>query len=51
MDDVRVELRLEVVPLQEPVTGVVHAPDGAEHEFSGWSELFGVLQSLLMDGR
>ena len=36
-------LRLEVANGGEPVTGVVRAPDGTAHEFSGWSELFAVL--------
>lgn len=40
-------LRLEVASGCEPVTGVVRAPDGAAYEFSGWSELFAVLQTLL----
>lgn len=40
-----VVVRLEVVSGQEPVTGLVHAQDGV-HEFSGWSELFAVLQLL-----
>jgi hypothetical protein len=39
-------VRLEVVSGQEPVTGLVHA-GGAAHEFSGWSELFAVLQRVL----
>jgi len=39
-------VRLEVVSGQEPVTGLVHAGDGV-HEFSGWSELFAVLQLVL----
>jgi hypothetical protein len=41
-----VVLRLEVVSGQEPVTGLVRAADEA-FEFSGWSELFAVLQTLL----
>jgi hypothetical protein len=41
-----VVLRLEVVTGQETVTGVVRAA-GEVHEFSGWSELFAVLQGLL----
>ncbi len=41
-----VVLRLEVVSGQEPVTGVVRAA-GEAFEFSGWSELFAVLQTLL----
>lgn len=40
-----VVVRLEVVSGKEPVTGLVHARDGV-HEFSGWSELFAVLQVL-----
>jgi hypothetical protein len=40
-------LTLEVFGGQEPVTGKVSAPDGTEHAFSGWSELFAVLATLL----
>ena len=36
---------------QEPLTGAVCVADGAEHEFSGWSELFAVLQTLLAPSR
>jgi hypothetical protein len=39
-------VRLEVVSGLEPVTGRVHARD-AVLEFSGWSELFAVLQGVL----
>jgi hypothetical protein len=42
-----VVLRLEVARGGEPVTGVVRAPDGSPHEFSGWSELFAVLAAVL----
>jgi hypothetical protein len=53
MDDGgRIVLRLEVDRGdQEPLTGAVCVADGAEHEFSGWSELFAVLQTLLAPGR
>jgi hypothetical protein len=53
MDDGgRIVLRLEVDRGdQEPLTGEVCVADGAEHEFSGWSELFAVLQTLLAPGR
>jgi len=40
-------LRLEVAGDREPVTGVVRAPDGTAYEFSGWSELFAVLATVL----
>ena len=46
------KLQLEVVNGdQEPLTGLVRAPDGRAHEFSGWSELFAVLQTLLAGRR
>jgi hypothetical protein len=49
MDDGgRIVLRLEVDRGDhEPLTGAVCVPGGSEHEFSGWSELFAVLQTLL----
>jgi hypothetical protein len=49
MDDGdRIVLRLEVDPGDhEPLAGAVCVPGGPEHEFSGWSELFAVLQTLL----
>jgi len=44
-----VVLQLEVLRAdQEPMSGVVRAPDGRPHEFSGWSELFAVLRTLLV---
>jgi hypothetical protein len=47
-DGGRIVLRLEVVSGdQEPLTGAVRLAGGPEHEFSGWSELFAVLQTLL----
>jgi hypothetical protein len=53
MDDGgRIVLRLEVESGdQDPLTGAVCEPDGPEHEFSGWSELFAVLQTLLAESR
>ena len=51
-DNGRIVLQLEVVRGdEEPVTGLVRAPDGREYEFSGWSELFAVLQTLLPQSR
>ena len=49
MDDGgRIVLRLEVDSSDhEPLTGAVCVPGGSEYEFSGWSELFAVLQTLL----
>ena len=45
-------LQLEVVKGdQEPLTGLVRTPDGRAREFSGWSELFAVLQTLLAPSR
>jgi hypothetical protein len=45
-------LQLEVVESdQEPLTGRVRTPDGQAREFSGWSELFAVLQTLLAPNR
>ena len=45
-------LRLEVDSGDHgPLTGAVCVPDGPEHEFSGWSELFAVLQTLLAGRR
>jgi hypothetical protein len=46
-DGAALVLRLEVTGCGEPVTGVVRAPDGTPHEFSGWSELFAVLAKVL----
>jgi hypothetical protein len=40
-------LTIAVARGQEPVTGTVCAPDGTEYPFSGWSELFAVLVTLL----
>ena len=53
MDDgSRIVLRLEVDPGDhEPLSGAVCAPGGTEYKFSGWSELFAVLQTLLAGRR
>lgn len=53
MDDGdRIVLRLEVdADDQEPLTGAVCVPGGPEHEFSGWSELFAALQTVLAGSR
>ena len=53
MDDGgRIVLRLEVDSGDhEPLTGAVCVPGGSEHEFSGWSELFAVLQTVLAGRR
>lgn len=43
----RVVLQLEVtVSDQRPIAGLVRARDGHARAFSGWSELFAVLQVL-----
>ena len=48
----RIVLRLEVDSGDhEPLTGAVCVPGGSEHEFSGWSELFAVLQTVLAGRR
>jgi hypothetical protein len=53
MDDGdRIVLRLEVDSGdQEPLSGAVCVPGGPDHEFSGWSELFAVLQTVLAGSR
>ena len=51
-DDGRIVLRLEMDSGDhEPLTGAVCVPGGCAHEFSGWSELFAVLQTLLAGRR
>lgn len=48
----RIVLRLEVDGgNQEPVTGLVRLAGEPDREFSGWSELFAVLQTLLARSR
>lgn len=40
-------LRLEVITCRgEPISGLVRGCDGVGHEFSGWSEMFAILQRL-----
>jgi hypothetical protein len=48
MDSIsRIVLCLEVITRQgEPISGLVWGCDGVGHEFSGWSEMFAVLQGL-----
>ena len=43
----RVVLRLEVIRSDgQPISGLVWDGDGLAHAFSGWSEMFAVLQTL-----
>lgn len=43
----RIVLRLEVITCcEEPISGLVWSCDGVGHEFSGWSEMFAILQRL-----
>ena len=43
----RVDLRLEaIISDQQPISGLVRADDGRALVFSGWSEMFAVLQTL-----
>ena len=43
----RVDLRLEaIISDQQPISGLVRADDGRALAFSGWSEMFAVLQRL-----
>jgi hypothetical protein len=42
----RVIVRLKVASDHQPICGIARASDGREHPFSGWSELFAVLQQL-----
>jgi len=37
-------LTLELVVSPQPITGLVRRPDRSTERFSGWSELFAVLQ-------
>ena len=43
----RIVLRLEVIRSGgQPISGLVRDSDGLAHAFSGWSEMFAVLQTL-----
>jgi hypothetical protein len=43
----RIVLRLEVITHRgEPISGLVWDCAGVGHEFSGWSEMFAILQGL-----
>ena len=43
----RIILRLEVIRSGgQPISGLVRDGDGLAHAFSGWSEMFAVLQTL-----
>lgn len=50
-DGGRIVLRLEVSCGQEPMSGLVCMAGEPDQEFSGWPELFAVLQSLLARSR
>lgn len=46
----RVVLRLEaIISDQQPIRGLVRASSGHSLTFSGWSEMFAVLQALTCD--
>jgi hypothetical protein len=46
-DTRRVVLRLDVLTSdRQPISGQVQGRDGGVHTFSGWSEMFAVLQTL-----
>jgi hypothetical protein len=45
-DPVRQVLMLELTTTTEPIAGVARSGDQPGHAFSGWSELFAVLQML-----
>jgi hypothetical protein len=40
-------LQLELTSDHQSIAGTVRTSDGSPHPFSGWSELFAVLQQLL----
>jgi hypothetical protein len=43
----RVVLKVDVITGErQPIAGLVRSSNGLEHAFSGWSELFAVLQRL-----
>ena len=43
----RVVLELDVMTSdRQPIAGLVRTGDGLAHAFSGWSEMFAVLQTL-----
>ena len=43
----RIILRLEVIRSGgQPISGLVRDGDGLAHAFSGWSEMFAILQRL-----
>ena len=46
-DPVRLVLTVQVAVTAEPIAGLVAAGDRPGQAFSGWSELFGVLQALI----
>ena len=45
-DPVRQVLTLELTATTEPIAGVARSGEQPGHAFSGWSELFAVLQTL-----
>jgi hypothetical protein len=42
----RVVVQVEVTSGQRPIEGIARGGDGHRHPFSGWSELFAILQQL-----
>jgi hypothetical protein len=46
-DPVRLVLTLELAATARPIAGLVRSGEHPGQEFSGWSELFAVLQTLI----
>jgi hypothetical protein len=46
----RVQIHLDLV-LSEPVSGILHGPDGHESAFSGWLELNAMIERLCSHAR
>jgi hypothetical protein len=44
---VRLVLTVELAVIAEPIAGLVRSAEGSSQAFSGWSELFAALQTLI----
>lgn len=47
MEGSKVELRIEVDPATQPITGSAKRAEGDEHDFVGWTGLMGAIDRLL----
>ena len=49
--EARVEMRLEVNPASDPISGLLHDRRGEAHRFQGWLQFMSAVDTALSDDR